>query len=143
MKRIEPLNTQLLLEAPLETLHRQSLEWLQEIEFNKDEIAFYYSLLAGKTPWIISHERPDELRSEKNQLIYTHVSLLDALKIEVEAHERFLAKMMNNIPLNEDAYRTRHIQLMKKMENFEEEFRQTKAEVFAFVKANTVKDEQH
>ena len=38
-----------LLEAPLEILHSESLEWLEEVEFWKDESAFFYALILEKT----------------------------------------------------------------------------------------------
>ena len=38
-----------LLEAGLDVLHEQSIEWLNEIAFWRDETAFFYSLVAKKT----------------------------------------------------------------------------------------------
>ncbi|MBA3706528.1 MAG: hypothetical protein H0W84_11715 [Bacteroidetes bacterium] len=37
-----------LLDAGLEILHEQSIEWLNDIEFWHDEIAFFYSLVIKK-----------------------------------------------------------------------------------------------
>src|ERR1035438_7363 len=53
-----------LLNGSIEILHRQSMEWLNEIDFWKDEIAFFYALTVKKT----LNGFPDNLKSQENKI---------------------------------------------------------------------------
>jgi hypothetical protein len=130
MKQITSAKTAFLLEAPLEVLHAESLEWLEEIEFWKDESAFFYALIIGKTkqnPLVFTTKESKDI---EKHLIYVSAEKLDDLKMEVQAHERFLARIMDNIKLDEQLYRIRHKAVTEKMHAFEKEFKEMKKKVF-------------
>lgn len=130
MALIGSAKSRLLLEAPLEALHQESLEWLEEIEFWKDETAFFYALIMGKTRARFPLAGAREIRSLEDHLVYVSAETLDDLRQLVQAHERFLAKLMDDVSLSEQAYRTKHRAIAKKMAAFEEEFRAMKRKVF-------------
>lgn len=130
MKQITSAKRVFLLEAPLEVLHSESLEWLEEIEFWKDESAFFYSLIIGKTKQNPSAFTTKESKDIEKHLIYVSAEKLDDLKMEVQAHERFLARIMDNIKLDEQLYRLRHKVIAEKFHSFEAEYKEMKRKIF-------------
>lgn len=139
MKLIISAKTAFLLEAPLEVLHCESLEWLEEIEFWRDESAFFYSLIIGKTKQNPSAFKTKESKDIEKHLIYISAEKLDDLKIEVQAHERFLAKIMDNIKLDEQLYRLRHKAIAEKFHTFEIEYKEMKRKIFLTVEKTNIK----
>ena len=133
MKQLISAKGTYLLEAPLEILHEQSLEWLQEIEFWKDEAAFFYALILRKSKEATPLLKTKQAKDVEKHLIYVSSEKLDDLKMEVESHEKFLARIMENVKLDERLYRTRHKGISKQFQNFEVEFREMKKKIFQFV----------
>lgn len=125
-----------LLEAPLEVLHEESLEWLEEIEFWKDETAFFYTLMITK-----SEEQPPSksLLGIQNHIIYLSAEKIDDLKLAIQRHERYLAGMLKSKRQDEGAYRAQHKAIAKKVHDFEMEMREMKKKVFAVVKKRRTK----
>lgn len=134
MELLESAKTGFLLEAPLEILHEESMEWLEEIEFWKDEVAFFYKLMITK-----GERKPPtkSLLSIQNQIIYFSSEKLDDLKLEIQTHERFLSRMMKAIRQDEGAYRSKHRILSKNVSEFEKQFKEMKKKVFLLVKKKT------
>ncbi|TAL63283.1 MAG: hypothetical protein EPN85_00505 [Bacteroidetes bacterium] len=130
MKYITSPKSSFLLEAPLEVLHSESLEWLEEIEFLKDETAFFYALIVKKTKQDPSVFKIKEAKDVEKHLIYVSAEKIDDLKMEVQAHERFLARLLDNPKLNEQLYRSRHKVITEKIHSFEYEFKKMKRKVF-------------
>ncbi|HEY0031288.1 MAG TPA: hypothetical protein VGC65_11055 [Bacteroidia bacterium] len=124
-----------LLEAPIEILHEESLEWLDAIEFWKDEVAFFYKLIMEKDREDILKFQAKDVDSIEKHLIQISVEKLDALKGEVQEHEKFLTKMMEDPKLDEQLYRARHKQLATKFHDFESEFKLMKMKIFQMVKS--------
>lgn len=135
MELLESAKADFLLEAPLEILHEESMEWLEEIEFWKDEVAFFYKLMITK-----GERKPPtkNLLSIQNQIIYFSSEKLDDLKIEIQTHERFLARMLKAVRQDESAYRARHETLSKKISDTEKKFREMKRKIFLFVKKKSL-----
>lgn len=127
-----------LLEAPIEVLHEESLEWLEEIEFWKDEITFFFRLMLTK-----NNQRPKTKMAQdiESQLIYLSSEKLDDLRLSVQSHERFLSEMMKTAKwLDEKVYRSKHRNLSKKFQAFEIEIKNLKTKIFQLVE-NSSKDE--
>lgn len=131
MELLEPTKSNFLLEAPLEILHEESLEWLEEIEFWKDEVAFFYKLMITK-----GERKPPtkNLLSIQNQIIYFSSEKLDDLKLEIQTHERFLARMLKSVRQDENVYRSRHRALSKKISDTEKQFKEIKKKIFLLAK---------
>ncbi len=135
---LAPAKINYLLEAPLEILHEESMEWLEEIEFWKDEVAFFYKLIirkADKKP----RPKTKTMLGIESKLIYLSSEKLDDLKLEIQIHERFLARMMKSVKQDEGAYRAKHKIIAKKVQDFEMEMKEIKSKVFALVKKSTRK----
>jgi len=139
MKQITSAKKAFLLEAPLEVLHTESLEWLEEIEFWKDESSFFYSLIIGKTKQNPSAFTTKASKDIEKHLIYVSAEKLDDLKIEVQAHERFLARIMDNIKIDEQLYRIRHKAIAEKIHAFETEYKEMKRTIFLTVEKAVIK----
>ena len=121
-----------MLDASLETMHAQSREWLNEIDFWIEEMAFFYNLIHLREPHIFFPTAG--LADLERELITLTSDHLHKLKMEIESHERALARMVRNISLDEEhEYRVRHRSLFEAMNRLQEGIRKFKKTVFAFV----------
>ena len=132
MKIITNPNSEYLHHASLETLHAQSREWLNEIDFWVEEMAFFYNLIHRREPHIFFPT--SDLADLERQLITLTSEHLNKLKIDIESHERGLATMIKSFSLEEEReYRERHRNLLTDMNELEEGIRTFKKTVFSFV----------
>src|SRR3954465_14007088 len=106
MQNLESPKNGFLLEAPLEILHSESIEWLEEIEFWKDEAAFFYALIIEKTKKNPSAFQTKESKDVESHLVYISAEKIDDLKLELKEHERFLARLVEDHKLNDQLYRS-------------------------------------
>ncbi len=121
-----------LLDASLETLHSESLEWLKEIGFWQDEMAFFYKLLHKKE----SKESfpSEELAALEKKLVGITGDKLDKTMNEVQNHERFLASLMRTTSFHEEEnYRQAHRRLLQDIYDIHALIRDFKKDVFVFV----------
>jgi hypothetical protein len=130
MKNLTSPKSSFLLEAPLEVLHAESQEWLEEVEFWKDEAAFFYALIIEKTKQNPSVFNTKDAKEVEKHLIYVSAEKIDDLKMEVQGHERFLSRLIENPKLDDQLYRSRHKAITEKIHAFEKEFREMKRKVF-------------
>lgn len=130
MKTLTSAKNSFLLEAPLEVLHSESLEWLEEVEFWKDEAAFFYALIIEKTKQNPSVFKTKEAKDVEKHLINVSSEKIDDLKIEVASHESFLSRLMDDPKLDEQLYRARHKAIASKIHAFEQEFKKMKRKIF-------------
>ena len=126
--------TTYLLEAGLEVLHAQSNEWLNEIEFWKDESVFFYQLIVNKTSAFVPVIAKDHIEKIENELIKITGGDLDDLKKEVVQHEVFLNDLLESKYLSEESYRKRHELLTFSILKFERRLKELKNEIFKLVK---------
>lgn len=125
--------TTYLLEAGLGVLHAQSNEWLNEIAFWKDESAFFYTLIVGKTSAFVPITAKNNIEKIEKELISITGQDLDDLQKEVEQHEVFLNDLLESKYLSEESYRKRHEVLTFKIYKFERRFKELKNEIFKLV----------
>lgn len=127
-----------LLEAGIEILHEESMEWLSEITFWHEEGSFLFTLfvknLKKQSP--ASPDLKEELLSIERELLHLRRSggELDSLKHKVEQHERFLALVLENEIGSERNYRDEHRELANEFHMFEKIFKDLKKKIFGFVK---------
>jgi len=125
-------NSDHLHEASLETMHAQNREWLSEVDFRIEEMAFFYNLIHMREPHIFFPTAG--LADLERQLITLTSEHLLNLKMGIESHERTLAKIVKNISLDEEyGYRVSHRRLLEEMNKLQEGIRNFKKSVFAFV----------
>ncbi len=126
-------NTELLLEASLDSLHGESREWLETVAFWKDETRFFKDLLENKKKSFGNLSEYGKILEDLNQL---HEGLYDYLVDDISEHEIFLGKVLKTEKGIADAeYREKHQKLKSRMNIFERDFRAFKRMVFGYVKA--------
>ena len=86
--------TDYLLEASLESLHAESMEWLNEIDFWSDEMTFFYRLLRKNQS---NKAFPTaELAAVEMELVSLTSDKVNKLRNEIQNHERSLSAVMKN-----------------------------------------------
>jgi hypothetical protein len=123
-----------LLEAGLEILHEQSNEWLNEIAFWREEVAFYYAIIIKKTHLSVPLHSKDALNMIEKELEIISGGKLDSLQKEVEQHEKALYMFLKDKVGSERDYRDAHKKLTHEFENFEEKLKQVKRDIFSLMK---------
>jgi hypothetical protein len=125
--------TAYLLEASLQTLHAESLEWLHEIDFWQEEMSFFFKILRRKE--LIHTLPPLDMEAIDREMIRITSMDLDAMKYAVQEHERMLKDVLNVVLAGEETrYRNEHRSLLQKMHSLEQVIRQFKKRVFDFIK---------
>jgi hypothetical protein len=122
----------LLLEAPLTVLHQQSVEWIEELEFWKDECAFLYTLIRNSHNSPLLKTRP--ARVIERQLIAISNQRIGDMISEINAHEGLLGRVVEGKTKDEDILRRRHRAIGSSMTKLEMDFRKVKRQIFGLVK---------
>lgn len=125
--------TEYLLEASLEKLHAESREWVNEIAFWNEEMAFFYKLIHLREPHISFPTTG--LADLEKKLIQITGEQLGNLKAEVEKHERSLGLLVRSNSFTEEhQYREAHRHLLGRMYEQLTVIRDFKKGVFGFIK---------
>jgi hypothetical protein len=126
-------NSKYLLEASIDSLHAESLEWLKEIDFWKEEMTFFYKLLHTKNTF--AGFPSEELASIDKELIRINSDKLDKIKKEVQDHEQMLTSILKTPTLiGKEKYSERHYNLHLEIFSVSELIRDIKRIVFSFAK---------
>jgi hypothetical protein len=136
MNTLKSASSDYLLELGLESLHEQSMEWISDIAFWRDEVAFLYALEVKKTLKEVPIHAKNKLVHIESELLKLSSGDIDNLYDEVIAHERFLNKLLESRKEDEASYREKHIQIGKKIIEFDLRFKTLKREIFEIVKQN-------
>lgn len=121
-----------LLNASLESLHVESREWLNEIGFFKDEVAFFQHFIQKKET--IKSFPAQEFTALEKELINIS-NELDKIREKVESHEQSLAELFKSTRIQEEeTFRQSHRKLLHEMYDLHFIFRKFKKNVFSFVK---------
>lgn len=133
MELIESPKSAYLLDASLEILHFESSEWLSEIAFWKDEIAFFQKLLEKIAPKAISADNKLEMEHLQNEITLFRYEILDELKGSVLVHEKYLASLLDDSQKDsEQFYREKHKTIADQISGFAKEFKDLKSDIFSF-----------
>src|SRR5581483_6257400 len=95
MKTLKMSTSDYLLTAGVETLHAQSIEWLEEIAFWRDETAFLYALEVTKTGKKVPVAAKNKLKKADDELVKIAGGELDTLYAKVEEHESLLDRILS------------------------------------------------
>lgn len=122
-----------LLEGSLEWLHTQTVEWMKEIEFWREEMSFFYSLLHRKE---VKNAFPTQQLSElEKEIVKISGEDLDKLKSLLQQHERALIKVLEQESREGELdYRHDHTTILYIVNNFQQRIRTFKKSVFDFAK---------
>lgn len=124
--------TDYLLSASLETLHAESREWLNEISFWKDELAFFYSLLHKEE---LRKDLPvADVAAVEKRMLHIGDNRLDKLEENVKKHEHTLAGLyQSNAFKGETSYRDKHKELLTEIYDVYVLIRGFKKDLFSFI----------
>src|ERR1700722_8561395 len=136
MKTIPLANAEHLLSASLESLHAETVNWIEEIAFWRDETAFLYSLELKDTLKSVPVGEKVSIRKIDNELVRLAGGDLDLLENEVELHQVSLYGLLTNISNTEEAYRETHTALAAKIMQAEKRIRTLKSEIFRLAKVS-------
>lgn len=133
MEMISGPKTEYLLDASLATLHAESREWLNELNFWSEEMSCFYKLLHKNASSLDFPTR--ELTDLEKEMIRITSEELMRVKSEVETHERTLVAIMKNTSFGEQReYRDRHKMILDDLYALQRVIRRFKKKVFALVR---------
>lgn len=122
----------LLLGAALDILYFESQEWLDTIEFLKDEIRFFENLLKKKES---EENNKQEFTKLLKNLDKIHIDFLEDLEDDIMLHERSLSRLLEGEKgLSDTDYREKHHQLATRMNTFTGNFKTFKKIIFDYAK---------
>ncbi|MGO3719878.1 MAG: hypothetical protein ACTJGD_11135 [Mesonia hippocampi] len=122
----------LLLGAGLDILHFESREWMDTLEFWKDEVKFFEDLLKKKVSKDDNKKAYAEMLKNLDKI---HKDLFNDFEDDIMAHERLLSRLeQGEKGLSDGDFREKHSHLLGRMETFKTDFQQFKKIVFGYVK---------
>ncbi|MFL1012183.1 hypothetical protein [Flavisericum labens] len=123
-----------------EIMHNDSLKWLSELNFIKDEQLFFDDLVKSYTLQLIDSSHFSESKKIVARLSDSQRETETLLK-EVLKHEKELKVMVDGKDQleKEDAYKNEHVELITKVTRFTENYRMLKSQLFELVK-NIIKE---
>lgn len=132
MEMLTSPKSEYLLQASLEVLHEQSLEYLKELDFMKVEITFFNKLLNKNAGKRFPSEQAAALG--KRMVKFTSQSLPD-LRKKIVDHERWLSDIIKTDTLGrQESYREIHRDITNEMSMCRDAFVRLKKKVFSFAK---------
>ena len=135
MELLTSPKTTYLLEADLVVLHEESQEWLNEISFWRDEIAFFYTLMIRKVDKEYSLEDKNELAHIQDEILSLSGREFTDIETIINQHESYLASLLkNNLLKDEQDYRNRHKVMASQMHAFNIRMQKLKKHIFTLVK---------
>ncbi len=117
-----------------EEMHSATLSWLSELEFIKVEQQFLNGLVKSYTEQLIDHKIYDRSKKIVGEILDAEKELVGLLK-KVQVHENQLEIMIDDVdqPRMEKAYRETHLDLMRVMQRYLEDYRKLKAQLFTLL----------
>ena len=118
-----------------EIMHRDSLGWLSELNFMKDEQLFFDDLVKSYTLQLIDSAHFSESKNIIARLGDSQKKTASLLRI-VKKHEKGLKIMVDGKDQleEEDAYKNEHVELITKVTKFTEDYKSLKSQLFGLVK---------
>lgn len=128
------IDTSHLLDASLPWLHSQSVTWMRDTDFWKEEATYFYNLLRRKElrPVFPGHE----IAVLEKEIVHIMADELEPLKMMLTAHERSLKSYFIHATSSQEAqYRNKHRDLMFRRQDVENRMREFKQKLFGFIQA--------
>jgi len=125
-----------------ETMHKNSIEWLSDLEFMKDEQLFFDDLIKSYTLQLIDSKHFKESKAIIDTLSKLQTKT-DLLIKYVKTHKNDLKIMVDGIdqPKEESDYKNEHRRLIVQISDFIKEYRILKTVLFSLIK-NIKKEEK-
>ena len=136
MEQITNAGSEYLLEIGIEELHNDSKVWMSRIELWKRELEFFQKLLDSYSVKFTSDEDKKTEDHFQNLIIYYNGELLDEYKQAVRRQVKNLGALIasqGSEEIDQAGFRNQQIELKRKVDSFDREFRKYKHEFFAFI----------
>jgi len=123
-----------LLEADLTILHEESQEWLNDISFWRDEIAFFYTLMIKKVDKDYGLVNKSELAHIQDEILSLSGREFSDLETIINQHENYLSSLLaNNLLKDEQVFRDKHRLIASLVNAFALRMRMLKKRIFTLV----------
>ena len=133
MELLTASNSEYLLNGSIEMLHKQSTLWIDEVEFWRDELAFFYALIVKKTLKGFPDNIKTQVENTEKELVDLSSGDLGDLFDKIISHEVALSLLLESKYEDEQSYREKHLAIAAKVKEFELRFKALKKEVFKIV----------
>jgi hypothetical protein len=119
--------------AKIETLHTEHREWLNKLDFYKQDLAFLKNRLEEVAAKNTASDVMAFVEHFQNQFIIQK-NEIDEFRHAIKEHENHLEAAFNNNPTAFDKQRlTDHPEMRERMERFEKLFQELRMELLKFV----------
>ncbi len=117
-----------------EEMHKESVQWMSELKFAKDEQLFLNDLVRSHTLELIGNTVFDESKEIIDAILRSEKEVVVLMK-KVQSHESLLKIMVDDVEEQtmEKAYINTHWQLTTEMQNYMGEYRKLKSRLFQLV----------
>lgn len=126
-----------------EDMHTETVQWLSELNFVRDEQDFLNRLVKHYTIQLADARMLDKSRAIVGAILEAEKEVKVLMK-KIQAHENQLNIMVDDIdqPAMERAYKETHKELMILMQRYLEEYRELKKQLFDLVSKVIKKEKQ-
>ena len=136
MDQIALENIDFLAERSIEDLHYSSRQWLFNIEFWRQELAFFQTLLDQNADKANSVDQKKQIDHFQHLITYYQGELLDEYHQKTRRHEKSMRAMLDGKAANvESAFREKHNILFDQIVSFDNQFKQHKLDFYEFIAA--------
>ena len=125
-------------------MHSETVEWMSELKFVRDEQQFLNSLVKHYTLQLVDGDNYRKSKEIVGAILDAENELQRLIK-EVQLHENQLEILVDDIdqPRMEQAYKETHGELIGKMHDYLEEYRGLKKRLFTLISTVIKKDKQN
>ena len=126
-----------------EDMHSETVEWISELEFAKDEQLFLNNLVKHYTLQLIDNKNYEKSKKIVSAILDSENELITLLK-KIQLHENQL-DILDDIdqPKMEQAYKETHKELMVNMRDYLEQYRGLKKRLFKLISKVIKKEKQN
>lgn len=124
-------------------MHAESVQWLSELKFARDEQLFLNSLVKHYTIQLADAKIFKKSKEIVSAVLDAENEVITLMK-KIQIHENQLEIMIDDVdqPTMERAYKETHKELMTEMQRYLEEYRGLKKRLFSLVSSVIKKDKQ-
>lgn len=134
MDQVELDNIEFLAERSIEDLHYSSRQWLFNIEFWRQELNFFQSLLDNYVKKADAVELKKQIDHFQHLITYYQGELLDEFHQKARRHEKNMRAMLNgDVSTIDSAFREKHNILFDQIVSFDNQFKQHKLDFYDFM----------
>jgi len=140
---VDKINVKYIQYLSPEDMHKQSLSWISEMNFIKDEQHFFDELITSYTRKLIETKKFAKNKALIDSLNQSRRNLKTIIKKIVE-HENLLEIMVDGIDQKEEeaAYKNTHRELIDEVNHYLNEYRILKRQLFGMIKDIMKKNKQ-